>query len=150
MEHSSQSGLTAGAQSGAHDVELNLRDLRLANLARVGQFRNAVGDYAHSTPDGSDWTPADWMTALAGEVGELANLLKKVRRGDLFISSARQDIADEIADVAIYLDLLAYHCGVDLGAAVVSKFNRTSERVRAPVYLWPDGTGWSDVPPETS
>ncbi len=129
---------------------LDLNDLRLANLARVGQFRNAVGDYAHISPDGSDWTPADWMTALAGEVGELANLLKKVRRGDVLMTSARSDIADELADVAIYLDLLAYHCGVDLSRAIVEKFNRTSVRVKAPVYIWPDGTGWSDVPPETS
>ncbi len=27
-----------------------------------------------------DWTPQDWALAMAGEVGELCNLLKKVKR----------------------------------------------------------------------
>lgn len=71
------------------------------------------------------WSPTDWGCALAGEVGELCNLLKKRRRGDVV---SLEDVADEMADVAIYLDLLATRHGIDLGAAVVSKFNRTSEK----------------------
>ena len=31
------------------------------------------------------WTPTDWATALAGEVGELCNLIKKFRRGDFAV-----------------------------------------------------------------
>lgn len=50
------------------------------------------------------WTPTDWGCAAAGEMGELCNLLKKQLRGD---EVKKEDIAGEIADVVIYLDLLA-------------------------------------------
>ena len=33
-------------------------------------------------PQCDDWDADDWRLALLGEVGELANLFKKVRRGD--------------------------------------------------------------------
>jgi len=42
---------------------------------------------------------------------------------------ARQHIADELADIVTYCDLLAQKCGIDLGRAVLEKFNRVSTRV---------------------
>lgn len=72
------------------------------------------------------WSPTDWGCALAGEVGEACNLIKKLHRGDHVDRGA---IAHELADVAIYLDILAGRLGIDLGAAVVEKFNIVSERV---------------------
>jgi NTP pyrophosphatase (non-canonical NTP hydrolase) len=72
-----------------------------------------------------DWTAADWMTALVGEVGELANLLKKIKRGD---EVDPLEVGKEIADVQTYLDLLAAHLGVDLGEATIQKFNEVSDR----------------------
>lgn len=110
---------------------LRFSTLRAANLARLPQFRNANGDRSHPKPDGSDWSLNDWMTAVCGEVGELANLLKKVRREDFTLNEKKQEIADEIADVAIYLDILAMRCGVDLGQAIAEKFNATSRKVGA-------------------
>lgn len=38
------------------------------------------------------------------------------------------DIADEIADTIIALDLLASHLNIDLGEAVKIKFNKTSNK----------------------
>jgi NTP pyrophosphatase (non-canonical NTP hydrolase) len=35
-------------------------------------------------------------------------------------------LADELADVFLYLDLLAWHYGIDLPRSIVSKFNRVS------------------------
>jgi NTP pyrophosphatase (non-canonical NTP hydrolase) len=72
------------------------------------------------------------MTALTGEVGETANLLKKLRRGD---SVSMRDVADELADVQIYLDLLAAHLGVDLEHATISKFNEVSRKKGATTFL---------------
>lgn len=39
------------------------------------------------------------------------------------------DLAEELADVVICADLCAVSAGIDLGAAVVAKFNATSEKV---------------------
>lgn len=81
------------------------------------------------------WAQADWMTALVGEVGEMANLMKKVRRGDFTLEEARQKIAHEIADIQGYLPLLAQSLGIDLEAATVEKFDIVSVRVGSPIKL---------------
>lgn len=119
--------------------ELTFDSLREANVLRLPQFKNAKGALAHSKPDGSDWSPNDWLTAICGELGELANVLKKLRRGDKSADELRQAISDEIADVQIYLDLLAYQFRIDLGQATVDKFNEVSERVGAKIVFNADG-----------
>jgi len=113
---------------------LSFNTLREANTARLPQFKNAKGEPAHSEPDGSDWSLNDWMTAVAGEVGEAANMLKKVKRGDLTLEEARPDIAKEFADIVTYLDILAKQAGINLGDAVVSKFNEVSKKIDSTVY----------------
>jgi NTP pyrophosphatase (non-canonical NTP hydrolase) len=114
---------------------LSFAQLRAANRARLPQFKNARGEPAHSQPDGSDWSDSDWLMAVTGELGEFANLRKKLLRGDMTREQAMPMLADELADVATYLDILAFRLGIDLGAAIVDKFNRVSERVGADVRL---------------
>jgi NTP pyrophosphatase (non-canonical NTP hydrolase) len=107
---------------------LNFLMLRGANVRRLPLFQDANGRPAHARRDGSDWSPADWMTALTGEVGEAANIIKKVRRGDFPLNDAREILGDELADIMIYLDLLAFQCGIDLEEAVIRKFNKVSDK----------------------
>lgn len=114
---------------------LTFSALRAANRARLPTFRNARGEIAHAATDGSDWSPGEWLTAVVGEMGEAANLLKKVRRGDLSLDDARADLAKEFADVVTYLDLLAMQVGVDLGQATAAKFDEVSIRVGSPVRI---------------
>jgi len=114
---------------------LTFNTLRGANLARLPQFKNKKGDPAHSEPDGSDWSLGDWCTAVTGELGEAANLIKKVKRGDLTLDEAREDISKELADVQTYLDILAFRCGIDLGKATMDKFNEVSKRVGSTVRI---------------
>lgn len=82
------------------------------------------------------WSLSDWMTAVAGELGEAANIAKKLNRvRDGIPGNAetpeqlRAALADEIADTFIYLDLLAQSQGIDLEAAVIGKFDRTSVKI---------------------
>lgn len=123
---------------------LTFNVLRSANLERVVQFRDAQGRLSHPKEEGglNNWTPADWMNAVVGELGELANLLKKVKRGDFALEEKRQEIEDEFADVQTYLDLLAASVEVDLGQATIDKFNRVSKRVGSPVRIRLDGSDW--------
>ena len=128
---------------------IDFESLRYANLLRLPGFKNAHGEPAHTMPDGSDWQLSAWSNAVGGEVGEMvealtrlliahghaANRIKKVERGDLTVEEARQALAQEFADVVIYLDLLAYRAGVDLGRAVVEKWNATSEKIGSPIRL---------------
>jgi NTP pyrophosphatase (non-canonical NTP hydrolase) len=123
--------------------QLKLADLRLANSLRLPQFKNAAGDIAHSKPDGSDWSPADWMVAVVGELGEAANVMKKMRRGDFgaygsaTYAAAEAMLSKEFADVLTYLDLMAAQFGIDLGDATMHKFNEVSRRVGASIFMQP-------------
>lgn len=80
----------------------------------------------------TEWTAAEWSNAMAGECGEACNLTKKLRRGDKIDI---KDIGKELADVVCYADLLAAKLGIDLGDAIVEKFNEVSHRWNVPMYL---------------
>ena len=85
------------------------------------------------------WSLSDWITATTGELGEAANIAKKLNRVRDGIpgnseteADLRSALADEIADTFIYLDLLAQSQGIDLGDAVADKFRRTSIKIGYP------------------
>lgn len=66
---------------------------------------------------------------LAGEVGEACNLIKKIARERIGIRGSRatkEQLAEELADVVICVDLLAMHESINLDGAVQDKFNKTS------------------------
>lgn len=124
---------------------LSFSVLRQANKARLPQFRNPKGELVLSKPDGSDWTPAQWLQAVIGELGEYANKRKKFERGDISLEEFTVEAQKELADVQTYLDILAMRCldtpqaahpsGVDLGQATVDKFNEVSGRVGSDVRI---------------
>lgn len=109
---------------------MELRKFSEINLERC----EAPNGFNHSI---SSWSLSDWFTATMGELGEAANVAKKLNRvrdgipgnGDSTEDELRANLADEIADTFIYLDLLAQSAGIDLQRAVVSKFNRTSDKM---------------------
>jgi NTP pyrophosphatase (non-canonical NTP hydrolase) len=72
---------------------------------------------------------------LAGEVGELLNIIKKDWRGDFNTPAKRGKLLDmlieEFADVRIYLELLAIGCNLDLDTACELKMPELFRR-------WPE------------
>ena len=80
-----------------------------------------------------DWTLAQWACAMAGEAGEACNVVKKIFRGDTDIT--KEMLAKELADVIIYADLLAQKAGINLGEAVIDKFNEVSNKKGAVTKL---------------
>ncbi|WP_156453779.1 MazG-like family protein [Methylobacterium sp. CCH5-D2] len=77
---------------------------------------------------------------LAGETGEACNVIKKLERerhGWRGSRATPDQLAEELADVVICADLCAVTAGIDLGAAVVAKFNATSEKVGLTTRLEP-------------
>ena len=51
------------------------------------------------------------------------------------IAKLQDRLALELADVVIYADLLAERLGIDLGAAVRTKFNEVSDRRNIDIRL---------------
>lgn len=87
------------------------------------------------------WSLSDWITATLGELGEAANVAKKLNRVRDGIPGNKQSeddlraaLEDEIADTFIYLDLLAQSQGFSLSRVVREKFNRKSHEINAPFY----------------
>lgn len=116
----------------AEDVNgLRFADLRKANLDRQAYWGGA-----------ENWTLADWSNAVAGEVGEACNVVKKLRRPELgTVGNDHQpevytrQLESEIGDVLIYLDLLANAAGFDLETCVGRAFNEKSAKLNMPVRL---------------
>ncbi len=112
------------------EVRLEMRAFSAENRQRC----EAQNGFKHPI---SGWSPSDWMTATMGELGEAANVLKKLNRardgvtnvGDAPVPRLYEQLADEIADTFIYLDLLAQATGVNLASAVRAKFDRTSKKI---------------------
>lgn len=112
---------------------MTLNELREANISRCSRWH----------PKGIiSWSLSDWGVAAAGEMGETLNIIKKLNRErDSITGNAvteeelRKALADEIADTVIYLDILAESQGINLEKSIVSKFNRTSEKVKFPERL---------------
>lgn len=110
---------------------LTFAQLRATNAARCERW------------DHSGWSLADWSNAAAGEMGEACNVVKKIRRIEIGIKAAKDPdpqvlhvkLVEEIADTVLYLDLLALKAGIDLGEAVVTKFNAVSMREGFPERL---------------
>ena len=136
-------------------VGLTFDQLRAANKSRLVVFKNKHGKLSHSQSDGSDWSPAQWLQAVIGELGEYANERKKFERGDLTWEEFKEKAEEELADAQTYLDILALRCldlhgrddlacqagtvahktGVNLGVVTAVKFNKVSKRVGCDIYL---------------
>lgn len=95
-------------------------------------LRNRLRTFA----DARDWpkyhTPRNLALALAGEVGELVAELQWV--ADIEVSEhladpdAKARLADEVADVLIYLIRFADVCGIDLLSEADAKIDRNEKR----------------------
>lgn len=81
------------------------------------------------------WDPDNKITApyrmleLAGEVGEAANIVKKLERERLGLVGSRTTVAaleEEIGDIQVCLDLVAAKYNIDLRKAAIAKFNAAS------------------------
>jgi len=103
---------------------LDLKALRGASKARRQFFGDAD---AHAL--------SYWSNATLGELGEAANIIKKIERGDFPLDFKREDLAKEFADTLIYLDIMCEEAGINLSQAVVDKFNEVSDLVNAPIRL---------------
>jgi len=70
------------------------------------------------------------VLALAGEVGELANLVKKIQRRSLDVTdpAVRRDLEDEVADVFIYLLNVVAILKMNLGKRYTDKQKFNQER----------------------
>jgi len=112
-------------------MRITFEQFRAANVARCLKWH----------PGGIEsWSASDWLTAVTGELGELASLIKmRNRERDGLPGNKFSPTQKQIADVLTYLDLLAASMNIDMGAAAIEKFNEISARVGFSERIEPNG-----------
>lgn len=90
----------------------------------------------------SGWSTSDWMTATMGELGEAANVVKKLNRyrdgvpgNKVSETELRAQLRKELGDVFVYLDLTAQSLGFSIADAAAEVFNSKSAEIGYPVKL---------------
>jgi NTP pyrophosphatase (non-canonical NTP hydrolase) len=84
----------------------------------------------------NEWSSSDWMTALVGEVGEAANVVKKLNRirdnvpgNKLTKDELCNQLRKELGDVYVYLDLMSQSLGFFIVDAATEVFNAKSKEI---------------------
>lgn len=111
-----------------------------------GQFSEANRARCES-PQGfnhqlGSWDTSDWFLAVFGELGEAANVAKKLNRVRDGIpgnketpNELRAKLRKEIGDAFVYLDLTAQAHGFTIADAAVEVFNAKSVEIGYPKKL---------------
>lgn len=92
-----------------------------------------------------EWSASDWAVATGGEMGELLNAIKKLRRLEIKVQGHDGDtpqprdiqtaiaaVKKEIGDVYTYLDILTQFFGLRMWDCVRDTFNAISVREGMP------------------
>jgi len=77
-------------------------------------------------PECVDWTPADRLVELIGELGEAANIQKKLKRD--YNSVRFEDLEMEAGDAFVSFCLWATGLNVDLETAAIKAYNKVLDR----------------------
>lgn len=68
------------------------------------------------------------LISLIGELGETANIVKKILRGDCSLEEKRENLNEEVIDIFIYTLKLAYQLDIDIPSTYLSKLDKNKQR----------------------
>lgn len=117
---------------------MNLKKFSAVNLERCTSSEG----FGHSL---DRWSPAEWTNAIAGELGEAANLTKKLLRHrdgvagnykpeDQDVFALHRRAARELADAIIYAGLAIQRLGFDTSDVLKSVFNAKSDQLKCSIF----------------
>jgi NTP pyrophosphatase (non-canonical NTP hydrolase) len=117
-----------------------MKPLTFAEFSRVNRERcESPQGFNHKL---ESWSTSDWFLAMIGEVGEAANIAKKLNRyrdgipgNKVSREELEAKLRQELGDVFVYLDLLAQSVGVSIADAAVEVFNAKSQELGCPIQL---------------
>lgn len=89
------------------------------------------------------WSASDWMVALCGEVGEAANVVKKMNRVRDGMGHLNKQASEhlqamlkaELGDVGCYLDLVCQALGTTMEECIREAFNNKSKEIGSPIIV---------------
>lgn len=110
-----------------------MTELTLEHICRVNRTRCEAWHKGEEP-----WTPERWVTAIVGELGEMANNVKKdfrARDGSIGIlkgetlESLHEEIEKEWADTMLYMLLFADYNNINPSESIRKVFNAKSEQL---------------------
>jgi NTP pyrophosphatase (non-canonical NTP hydrolase) len=127
--------IAADGGRGSDDMGMTFGQFSQANRARC----ESPQGFNHPL---SGWSTSDWITATMGELGEAANVVKKLNRyrdgvpgNKVSEAELRDQLRKEIGDVFVYLDLMAQSLGFSIADAAAEVFNSKSAEIGYPTKL---------------
>lgn len=116
-------------------MSITFADFSAANFARCEDPKG----FNHPL---TGWSLSDWMTATLGELGEAANIVKKLNRVRDGVKGNKETEAElraklkrEVGDTFVYLDLMARAGGFTIEEAAREVFNSKSLEIGYPKVL---------------
>lgn len=96
----------------------------------IQQLTSEICDFRDARDWGQFHGPKEMAVAIVAEAGELLQhfVWQDEDQSRARVAERRDELASEMADVAILLFEMADNCGVDLGAAMRAKLARNEER----------------------
>jgi NTP pyrophosphatase (non-canonical NTP hydrolase) len=111
-------------------IDTGLSEKREIRMNEWAEIKKALRRFAEERGWGQFHSPKNLATALAVEAGELLEHFQWMNeaQSDELATEKRIEVAEEIADVQIYLLQLADRLGIDLEDAVRSKITKNALR----------------------
>jgi NTP pyrophosphatase (non-canonical NTP hydrolase) len=123
----------AAPQAPAGWQEMSFRQFSVMNRTRCEDPKG----FNHQL---SGWSTSDWFVAIMGELGEAANIAKKLNRArdgvpgkKEPVKALRDKLRKELGDTFVYLDLIAQSLGFFIGDAAVEVFDAKSREIGYPL-----------------
>jgi len=105
--------------------------MTISDLQRIIQLRN-IEKLQRET---YSWCCADWGNAIASEVGEMCDKIKRLTDPSEKRITTKQDVLNEIADIIICCAMFSAVLDANLEEVIKHKFNITSERICSKYFM---------------
>lgn len=70
------------------------------------------------------------LLCMVGEFGEASNLVKKIVRGDYNLNEVKEELAEEVIDMFIYVIKLIYQLDIDVEKVYLKKLKKNEQRFK--------------------
>ena len=104
------------------------RRTKLCLMSSLEQITEQLREFANERDWNQFHSAKNLILALVGEVGELASEVQWLTPQEIDSRAGDKAIADEIADIALYLIRLSDVLGIDLSEAISRKLAENAEK----------------------
>ena len=104
------------------------RRTKLYLMSSIEQITEQLREFANERDWNQFHSAKNLILALVGEVGELASEVQWLTPQEMDSRAGDKSIADEIADIALYLFRLSDVLGIDLSEAISRKLAENAEK----------------------